>query len=206
MTSTLTTTLTECFRKRTPWKTTRTCCATTWPIMRGGSRPPGFSATHSGRFVKPLTESFAALRARCRLPTWTVTCAQVRNDLQVLGCAATLDKYDSYTVKVKFIQIFAMHEWHSVISQKIKKIKKCVITYVWRHTGISGEGGQPEPWSLEDDWGHPERKQPLLHITDRDAVHTVRHQWQDRVRQFNTNLYFEIFVFLLRFQGQSLLQ
>lgn len=49
----------------------------------------------------PLTEGFTALGAIPRLPTSTVTCAQVRNDLQVLGCAATLDKYDSYTVKVK---------------------------------------------------------------------------------------------------------
>lgn len=83
----------------------------------------------------PLTESFTALGARCRLPTWTVTCAQVRNDLQVLGCAATLDKYDSYTVKVKFIQIFAIHEWHSVISKKIKN-KKCDYLRVTSHRNI----------------------------------------------------------------------
>lgn len=113
----------------------------------------------------------------CLLPAplfWDISLSvQVRDDLVVMGCRAMLDKYDSYSVKVN-------------------PPDGCALTTItWLRsdsgslcpTGVSGEGGKPEPRSSEDDRRHSERKQPLLHVTGGDALHTVRHQRQDRVSE-----------------------
>lgn len=58
--------------------------------------------------------------------------------------------------------------------------------------GVPGEGREPEPRRSEDDWRHSEWKQPLLHLSDRDAVHSVRHQRQHRVRSASS---FSVIIF-----------
>lgn len=104
MTSTLTIMWMECFTRHTQCKAIQACSTTTWQMERGGSRPLSFSAMRSGRFVhfSHPDRIITTLCAVCH-PPCTVIYVQVRNDLQILGCAAMLDKYDSYTVKVKFI-------------------------------------------------------------------------------------------------------